>query len=450
MIKLTTKKTGYLLVVTAKLSKEDYLQEQELGAINQLKMPGLFQVKQISRGLLQSKSGKAKKVILEGPADISLTDKLKTPITKRDFFFIVENIVNLTRVLKNAQVPWNRVYWNTDGIFLNETTKELLLIPLPLGNGSRNLKPNDFLESLAYMAKPEKQEQNGISDFVYFLKHEKTYDVDKVEQFILQNIDRSIVGMIRGNHSEASDAIRREPRDNNRNAMNPNQGNQAEAYGNRIRVNSSMRYDAYDDQGTGLIDDAMPNRVGGSFADSYSSDYEGRTGLIGDAMPSGTGGLYTADGFSEVDGKTGLIGGVSDGSGLIGDDESTGLLSGGSSFGTGRRRMDGADGGSPQNYGQRQYPKLFRVQTRETVAVDKPVFRIGKEKSYVDYFVANNSAVSRSHADIVTRNGRYFVVDLNSLNKTYINDRMITPQRETEIFDRDRLRLGNEEFIFQL
>lgn len=30
--------------------------------------------------------------------------------------------------------------------------------------------------------------------------------------------------------------------------------------------------------------------------------------------------------------------------------------------------------------------------------------------------MANNDKVSRSHADIITRNGKYFIIDLNSKN----------------------------------
>ena len=94
------------------------------------------------------------------------------------------------------------------------------------------------------------------------------------------------------------------------------------------------------------------------------------------------------------------------------------------------------------------YPTLYRVLTAERIALNKPVFRLGKERSYVDYFVTNNNAVSRSHADIITRGGRYFVQDLNSKNRTFINGQAIPPQCECEIFDGNRLTLGNEEFIF--
>lgn len=93
---------------------------------------------------------------------------------------------------------------------------------------------------------------------------------------------------------------------------------------------------------------------------------------------------------------------------------------------------------------------LIRVSTREKILIDKPVFRIGIEKSYVDYYVSGNGAVSRSHANIISRDGRYFVVDTNSTNHTYINGQMISSLNETELHHGDKLRLANEDFVFNL
>lgn len=100
------------------------------------------------------------------------------------------------------------------------------------------------------------------------------------------------------------------------------------------------------------------------------------------------------------------------------------------------------------NYIQVHYPSLTRSSTGETISINKPVFRLGKERSYVDYFVSGNHSVSRSHADIITRGSRYYVLDHNATNHTYIDGMMLAPQKETEIFDGSNLRLANEEFIF--
>lgn len=95
-------------------------------------------------------------------------------------------------------------------------------------------------------------------------------------------------------------------------------------------------------------------------------------------------------------------------------------------------------------------PHLIRNKNNEKILLNKPVFRIGKEKSYVDYFIGDNTAVSRSHANIITRENTYFVVDTNSTNHTFVNGKMIQSSTETEIHHGDKIRLGNEDFEFKL
>ena len=141
--------------------------------------------------------------------------------------------------------------------------------------------------------------------------------------------------------------------------------------------------------------------------------------------------------LSEADEDTGLLSEDNEDTGLL-DSEETGLLDEDSTVLLREEDMNP------------YFPTLFRVLTEEYISINKPVFRLGKENSYVDYFVRNNVAVSRSHADIITRDGRYFVKDLNSKNHTYVNDVEIPVLSEVEIFSGDRLRLGNEEFIFNI
>lgn len=95
-------------------------------------------------------------------------------------------------------------------------------------------------------------------------------------------------------------------------------------------------------------------------------------------------------------------------------------------------------------------PHLIRSKNNERIDINKPVFRVGKEKSYVDYFVSDNTAVSRSHANIISRDGEYFVVDTNSTNHTFVNGSMILSNSETKISHGDKIRLANEEFEFRL
>lgn len=102
------------------------------------------------------------------------------------------------------------------------------------------------------------------------------------------------------------------------------------------------------------------------------------------------------------------------------------------------------------NPAQLVVPHLIRKKNNENISLNKPVFRVGKERSYVDYFIGDNTAISRSHANFITRDGKYFVVDTNSTNHTFVNGVMIQSNVETEISQGDMIRLANEEFEFKL
>lgn len=95
-------------------------------------------------------------------------------------------------------------------------------------------------------------------------------------------------------------------------------------------------------------------------------------------------------------------------------------------------------------------PHLVRKKNNEIIYLNKPVFRIGKEKSFVDYFIGDNTAISRSHANFINRGGQCFVVDTNSTNRTFVNETMIQSNEEIQISHGDMIRLANEEFEFKL
>lgn len=95
-------------------------------------------------------------------------------------------------------------------------------------------------------------------------------------------------------------------------------------------------------------------------------------------------------------------------------------------------------------------PYLIRLKNNEKININKPVFRIGKEKSYVDYFIGDNSSISRSHSNIISRDGEYFIVDTNSTNHTYVNSIMLQGNSEVKIAHGSKICLANEEFEFKL
>ena len=76
----------------------------------------------------------------------------------------------------------------------------------------------------------------------------------------------------------------------------------------------------------------------------------------------------------------------------------------------------------PVNY---HFASLTRQVTGEKIELGKPSFVLGKNPEKSDYAVADNTNISRVHAVITMRNGRYYVMDQNSTNGTFINGSLL-------------------------
>lgn len=79
---------------------------------------------------------------------------------------------------------------------------------------------------------------------------------------------------------------------------------------------------------------------------------------------------------------------------------------------------------------------------RRVVAIDKPVFTIGR-RSTADLQVVSTD-VSRDHADISQEDNRYIIRDRGSRYGTYVNGENVT---ERALTDGDRIRLGRSDAV---
>lgn len=95
-------------------------------------------------------------------------------------------------------------------------------------------------------------------------------------------------------------------------------------------------------------------------------------------------------------------------------------------------------------------PYLVRKKTNERIDITKDVFRIGKERNYVDYWVYDNSAVSRSHADIIHKDREFYIMDNNSLNHTFVSGTQIESQKLVKLEDFSTITMADEIFEFHL
>ena len=358
-MKVKAKAKDCQLTVKVKASFGERVDEKELDRFARVYL----------RGFLRPKAIRKKQAEYAGPVGICLYERMKKPITKRDFLFVIEQVVMAVQKLQANHMPLHHLSMDLQNVFINEVTKELQFLYIPMISGENNTNVVEFIEAIVYSAKPaDAKDAEFISNFAYFFRSLKPFDIEKIEKFIIKE-DRSVVNTIKKQNAGQSGF------------MTSKQQHYYEHYSDK------------DDEATALL-----------------SEEEEATELLCE------------------DEDTGLL-----------EDEATGLLS------------DAQETPLPEEIQPiAHFPTLFRVLTEEEISINKPVFRLGKEASCVDYFVANNIAVSRSHADIITRGQQFFVKDLNSKNHTFINGEELPVQSEVEIHDGDRLKLANEEFVFHL
>ena len=79
----------------------------------------------------------------------------------------------------------------------------------------------------------------------------------------------------------------------------------------------------------------------------------------------------------------------------------------------------------------------FNDQVMKTIETDKEVVSIGRNAS--NDIQIDNLSVSKNHAKITRDRGSYRVVDLNSTNGTYLNEKMVS---KAELKHKDVLTVG--------
>ncbi|THE12426.1 FHA domain-containing protein [Bacillus timonensis] len=96
-----------------------------------------------------------------------------------------------------------------------------------------------------------------------------------------------------------------------------------------------------------------------------------------------------------------------------------------------------------------QQSPFLLTATQEKIMVSKKVFKIGRDPQQTDY-TSKNKVVGRVHAELITENGEYFIVDKESRNGSYVNGIKLVPQNKVKIKHEDKIKLANEEFEFRL
>lgn len=187
-MKLSGKIKDKNLIVKAKTFFGENIEQKELEEFAIHRVQGFMKPKVVKRSSAE----------YTAPIAISLYEYLQRPITKFDFFFIVEQIVVAVQNLQKEKYSLDKVVTDVKYIYINEVAKEIQMIYLPMSVPKSSTNLIELLETIVYLVKPETgQSTEYISRFIYFLKGLKANDIELIEEYIYKE-EAEVVHIIRG------------------------------------------------------------------------------------------------------------------------------------------------------------------------------------------------------------------------------------------------------------
>ena len=388
MSKLKVKFKDSQITVKSKLSKDEQINARELEILNS----------KIIRGIMKPTVEGEKKLSYLSPGGIRLEAYLKKGITKNDFFLVIAQILEAVKSIGRNSFNINNLILNMKYVFVNEMTHELHFVYQPIYSSSISSDLASFLYDVAYsVTLALNEDYKCVNNFIAYLKGLQAVSVINIEKYLLDVYPQIYKQVKRQKYGQSE-------------------------YLGSFKNGKDIYYDMDKRRKPAPLDDGDST----SLLSEKNDKDEATLLLMDDNTDIPTSILEEYDNNEPT---SLLVEDDDEATSLLVDDEPTSLLSEGP---------------------QITYPYLIRKSSFDRTDINKPVFRIGKERSYVDCFVANNNAVSRIHADIITRNNCYFVKDENSTNGTYVNGNRLSPNEEVQVFDGDIITFANEEFEFHM
>lgn len=387
MSKLKVKFKNSQITVKSKLSKDEQINAREVEILNS----------KIIRGIMKPTVEGEKKLSYLSPGGIKLEAYLKKGITKNDFFLVIAQILEAVKSIGRNSFNINNLILNMKYVFVNEMTHELHFVYQPIYSSAISSDLASFLYDVAYsVTLALNEDYKCVNNFIAYLKGLQAVSVINIEKYLLDV------------YPQIYKQVKRQK------------------YGQSEYLGSFKNgKDIYYDMDKRRKPTPLADYDSTSLLFEKNDKDEATSLLIEDVKDTPT--SLLDDDNNEPTSL--LVEDEDEATSLLIDDEPTSLLSEGP---------------------QITYPYLIRKNSFDRMDINKPVFRIGKERSYVDYFVADNNAVSRIHADIITKNNSFFVKDENSTNGTYVNGNRLSPKEEVQVFDGDIITFANEEFEFHI
>lgn len=409
MSKITFENKKGKITIINRLSYPENVNERVYNAISSGMFEGFLPV-----SIRQKRKETRIECVVQGL--IPLTQYFNGIVTKKMFLDFVHEIALLIKNCEKNMINANNIDLQNDKIFIDPQTKSVKCIFWPIVNNQRENPPHVFLKQLPYELNFNPHEDRKYLDtYNAFFSGINPFSVNNFDRMILQLSGKSDTGGRSVPSGSLSDSLNR-----NKNAE-------------KIEVDSSknsiVEYDPFAQQSKESVYDETPKTKSKNMSNFIFCPSCGTKNNFGSNFCAQCGTKFKKEEKEEKKERfipngagTTVLGHNSGGTTVLGYDD-------------------------PE---EPVYPKLVRLRTNEEYIIDKPSYRIGTEQKYCDLFICDNTYISRSHADIVSRDDRYYIIDRNSTNKTFIDGKVIPVEKEVEVFSGTQIRLADEDFTFNI
>ncbi len=408
MGRITIETSNNTYVVGNRLLNPEAINEREMNAI----AAGLFE-----RLIPVKAKSRKKDIVLKSTVEgmISLKTYFSAIVNKKMFLDVISQIISIVKECDKKSMNTNNLLLEMDYIFLEPQTKRIKCIFWPIVNNQNPRNTYDFFHDIPFNIVFNKYEDTSyVNQYVQYVKSNYPFSINSFERFICEMMGKTIEDNSHMPSASTEFATSNTP---------------LQKAHEEKTINEKIAYNPFE-----VKNDRLEKSVENpEFCINCKSDLVEGANFCKDCGSP----IVRVQAIEVQEVEESKL------------DLSTQTFSETTVLGT-EDFIGGTTVLGAEAFEEPTFPYLLREKTQEKIMVDKPSFRIGKEQSFCDYFISNNNAISRSHADIITKESRYFIVDHNSTNKTYVDSRVIPVEKEVEIFSGTKLRLANEDFVFYI
>ena len=194
MAKYSAKIKDNYLRIKVKLSWGESLDEYQLDKMTEKKMHGFLRVEKPRRGT----------VVYCGPVAVSLTQWMSKPIDRFGFYFMMAQIVNAVLKVQDNGLLLNKLVLDPQYVYINETTREVQFIYLPLADDRARTDVMRCMVDLCNAAQFDREDDaDCVSDFCFLLQRFDKFDALRIWDAINRREPKAISRLRRRNSGQS-------------------------------------------------------------------------------------------------------------------------------------------------------------------------------------------------------------------------------------------------------